>query len=567
MAIPSLIIGDKNWGVKSDSHLGYFKSLDRLYYPKPGTFTRASTGTVTNSAGFIEEVPVNLLTYSQDFSVGNWSKLGTSIPVITGNYATAPNGLKLADRVDFGAANDSRVEQRIGGLTTGETYTLSFYLRSLVGDVTLRIGTSGVGGPESTEVTVTSEWQRFTLTATASGTAEYPRIQNTVAAAGVSILVYGAQYVKGSVPKPYFPTTDRLDVPRIDFLGNPDGALLLEPQRTNLVTYSEDLSDASWLTQRCSITSNALISPDGTLNADKCVEDATASNSHRMFGTVTTTATAYTWSVYAKAGERDWIYLRVDGASARKAYFDLSTGTVGTVDTQLTASIIAKGNGWYRCIVVVDVAGAGVNTNLIGLADADNSNSYNGDGVSGVYLYGADIQLGSYPTSYIPTAGSTVTRLADECNGFGTVNDFDSEEGVLFVEMRALANDLTYRILTISDNTSNNVIKLLYNASSNNVRFFMSVGGVTQCDIRYTVSNETTFSKIAVRWKVNDFSLWIDGVVRGSDLIGTVPLVNTLNVFNFTEVGGSSPFYGELKQLQVIKGAVTDAELITLTTL
>jgi hypothetical protein len=176
----------------------------------------------------------------------------------------------------------------------------------------------------------------------------------------------------------------------------------------NLCLQSQTFDNATWTAQRATVTANATAAPDGTLTADKLIEDATASNTHRITQTPTTAASAYTWSVYAKADTRSWLYLRVDriGPTTPIAWFNVSNGTVGTVQTGFTASIQSVGNGWYRCTATVDVALAGANNIMIGLATADNVSSYTGDGTSGIFIWGAQLEAVTYqttPSTYYPT--------------------------------------------------------------------------------------------------------------------------------------------------------------------
>ena len=192
---------------------------------------------------------------------------------------------------------------------------------------------------------------------------------------------------------------------------NADGTLTLFGY--NLLLQSQTFDNASWTKQRATITANATTAPDGTLTADKLVEDNTASNNHRTFQSVSTTGQAYAFTVFAKASERNWMYLRVDraGPSTPAAWFDLSAGTVGTVNTGLTAAIEALANGWYRCRIVVDTADTANNSILIGLATGDNVINYTGDNTSGIFLWGAQLEPSASVGTYVPTTSAAAGAL------------------------------------------------------------------------------------------------------------------------------------------------------------
>lgn len=180
-------------------------------------------------------------------------------------------------------------------------------------------------------------------------------------------------------------------VPRLSYMYGSCPSVLLEPQRTNLALWSEDFSQTTWSKTRCSITANSTTAPDGNTTADTLVEDTTATSTHPVSQAVTLTAAAQTFSIYAKAANRNWIQLTLLSTANASAYFNLSNGTIGTVGSATTASIVSVGNGWYRCVITATTA-AGANTLGIYPASADATSSFTGNGTASLYIWGAQCE-------------------------------------------------------------------------------------------------------------------------------------------------------------------------------
>jgi hypothetical protein len=350
----------------------------------------------------------------------------------------------------------------------------------------------------------------------------------------------------------------RLNYPLLDGVVQDCPTLLLEPSRTNLITYSEDFSDASWTKSGASVTSG-FVSPDGNDNAFKLVEGTSSNQFIRTSHTVTTGNN--TISIFVKADERDWILLW-DGFSSKGRYFDVKNGNIGGFRSSApdSSSIDNIGNGWFRCSMTVN----SVSTNLqnqIYLADGDGSFSYTGNGTSGVYIWGAQLEAGSYPTSYLKTEGSTVTRSADAANGAEAT--FNDSEGVLYGNIAALADDGTNRQSALSDNSSSDRVMMNLHATSNQIQGYITNGSGEQADMRFVVADSTLFNKVAVKYKLNDCALWVNGFEVATETSATM-LVG-LQVYDFDNYGGSLPFYGKTKQLMTFNEALSDSELEALT--
>ena len=171
------------------------------------------------------------------------------------------------------------------------------------------------------------------------------------------------------------------------------------------------------------------------------------------------------------------------------------------------------------------------------------------------------IEAQSYATSYIPTAGTTITRAAETCNN--SKPSVNSTEGVLYAEIAALADDGTIRAITISDGTVNNFISIRYSVLVDLVRAEVKDGGVQQFFFQTTANDFTQFIKLALQYKANDCQLYINGTQVVTDTSATMP--SGLDRINFDNGSGNQDFYGKVKGLAVYNEALTDAQLIQLT--
>ena len=189
---------------------------------------------------------------------------------------------------------------------------------------------------------------------------------------------------------------------------------------------------------------------------------------------------------------------------------------------------------------------------------------WSGDGTSGIYVFGAQVEEGGYATSYIPTSGSAVTRLGDECTNAGNDQVINSSEGVLYAEISTKTDDAD-KAISISDGSTNNRILVGYSTINKRAYALGYSGSTLQFVFFKNLVNEEDMIKVACRYKQDDFSFWVDGVKEGEDTSGLTPIgMNELS-FNIGTVSGS--FYGNVKDVRVYNTALTDAELEELTTL
>ncbi|MEW5680460.1 phage head spike fiber domain-containing protein [Comamonas kerstersii] len=221
------------------------------------------------------------------------------------------------------------------------------------------------------------------------------------------------------------------NTPRIDYdpaTGKCLG-LLVEEARTNLLTHSATFSSSTWIKTRSIISAATVIAPDGISFAEKLSED-TQNGAHYIYKNASfTVGSIYTLSIFAKKSERSVINISSGGTSGTNALFDISAGTVLSAGNNASANIRKCGEDWFLCSISFSATNAGSQTCVIGVGD---NAGYQGDGVSGIYVWGVQLEVGSFPTSYIPTEGAAVTRAADKVS----VPYTTAGAGALFVHGR-----------------------------------------------------------------------------------------------------------------------------------
>jgi hypothetical protein len=338
------------------------------------TFTRASLAMGYDATGKLTYGPNNLCLQSQTFDNASWIKAqggAGSVPVVTANTETAPDGTMTADTVVFtlnGGTASGDISQLQQAITSPGPSLASFWAKTT--DGTSKVFSVVGNGGTLVTLTITGAWQRFTAPEPLAGSATLRlRLRGSASgegtAASASIYLWGAQLeavTYQTTPSTYYPTTSAAYYgPRLvyDPVTLASLGILVEEARTNLLLQSQDFN-TTWTATRASVTTNAITSPDGTVNADAFNEDATNSTSHQLIQSVAKAASAltYTQSVYVKKGGRDWICItNWDGAAnGIQFWFNVNTGVVGTsqdIGTPFTATsyrIENAGNGWWRCI-------------------------------------------------------------------------------------------------------------------------------------------------------------------------------------------------------------------------
>jgi hypothetical protein len=411
------------------------------------TFSRTSNATQFDSSGNLVYAPHNLLRFSESFDNSQWGKVaGTTV---SANSTTAPNGTSTADKYIENATSGGKIISNGEVLSSGVACVLSVYAKagertaiailagntgfgnstSVVFDLTNGTFSTGIGSPSGAFMTPVGDgWYRcgFTTTTVASAQGDIAiylmnapdwASRNYTGDGTSGLFLWGAQLNVGTL-QPYYPTTVK-----------------------NLLGYTQEFDNAGWTKSNATVTANATAAPDGSLTADKLVENTAASvHSATQASAAILKASRVAFSVYAKAAERSTMRLRCNGYSgnAFAADFNLSTGVATPVGNAGTAvlslsSMTPVGDGWYRCAIAGTTAAAGTG------ADFDifiQASSYTGDGTSGIFLWGAQLSdsasLDEY--RYNPVAAPASTAY------YGPRFDYDpvtlSARGLLIEEQR-----------------------------------------------------------------------------------------------------------------------------------
>jgi len=543
------------------------------------TFSRPSLATMYDSTGKLTYAPNNLLLRSEEFDNAAWSKINATV---TANATTAPDGATTADLITSTVAGGFILQNQS---TTADTtnYIYSVYIKNNTATTDTQIFME-TNTPGNTYRIATIVWSGATLVSITGTVAGFTSVGNgwyrvyilgtnnsqsvinlwirPSAAGTASMYAWGAQLeavTYQTTPSAYNATTSAAYYgPRFDY--NPATlvarGLLIEEARTNICLRSEDFT-TTWSVANATITANSIVSPDGVATADTWTSALTVYPS--VFQTITVTnAVAYTATFYAKAGTSSSIQAELRGAagSSPDGTFDLSTG-VATVAPGATGSpivsMVSVGNGWYRCAVTK----TSTSTSFIFIIGQFTSVIGNT-----VYLWGAQLEAGSFATSYIPTAASAVARSADSATmtGANFSSWYNQTQGTLLAQFAGPASG-TCGIVSVDDDTANEQIRLI--TSGTDPKFDVTDGGSPQADIDVgTVASGTSY-KFAGAFNVNDFAACIGGGVVGTDTSGTLPTVDRMRIGS-TQAG--NVLNGHIASIAYYNTRLPNATLQSLTT-
>lgn len=415
--------------------------------------TESNSSTYVDAAGLIKRSVTNLLVYSEEFDqdAGSTTEWGHGPDItVTANDREAPNGTLTADKIVQSGTGAYLFQGRTVGDIASTSFTISLYVYAESEfDFTLRV--RGNGSTQEAEnftvSTAVNQWKRVsatkTFTSSADGTTAvislYADLQGQ--SNNRTVWFWGAQLEKASTVGEYVKTTaTKSGAPRFDH--NPTTGeslgLFVEESRTNLLKYSEQFDNANWTQAFLNeqITANEAVAPNGLTVADKVSSDSGVSGEFGVGQAISVTAnTTHTISIFAKAADSNFLYLRSYGGTSNVFYtiiVDLSSGTVtktatGSSTTNVSNKVTAYPNGWYRISITAAhnhtfyylIAGPAPSSTA-DIGGTFGQVSYLGAANQSIYLWGAQLEAGDFPTSYIPTEGAAVTRGADVTSISGT---------------------------------------------------------------------------------------------------------------------------------------------------
>jgi hypothetical protein len=563
------------------------------------TYSRASTATYYNGVT-TAKAEENLLLQSQTFDNASWVKANVTI---TANATAAPDGTTTADSMLENTATSGHNVTQTVTTVNGSTYTFSAFVKNngrsfcalYIGgvnqgkffDITAggggSVGGDLIGTPTSAALTyMGNDWYRVSITVvgTASSAAQIyacDTISNFTYAGDVTkgLFVWGAQLEQRSAATAYTPTTTQpitnyipvlltaaSGVPRFDHnpISGESLGFLVEEQRTNLLLQSQTFN-TTWTTSAASLIASANIAPDGTQTAFALIP-TTSSAAHFVTQTGTPVAVTHTISCYAKYN--GYRYFQIIAAATDQQYvnFDLLGGTITASGSAVSASSMTSvGNGWYRCSITVALGSSTLTRFLI--VPAANSvwiaSGLTGDGYSGVFIWGAQVEAGSFATSYIATVASQVTRAADSALMTGTnfSSWYSPGEGTTYIDYRLSGLKNNGRIFAFDDGTTNNFHGLSTGGGGSVLEYSLSTTG--------TVTLGTAVANANRKAAIGYSGTGISGYTETTSGTSTGVVTNLVNRLSIMGLAGGFNSNGTIKKIAYYPRRLSNAELQEMT--
>ena len=559
------------------------------------TFTRASDATYTDSIGVVRRSPYNLVTFSEQFDNAAWTTFtqGAGIaPVRTANFATAPDGTISADRiqcnqVNSGSPNRSAIAQNVS-VTSGLVYTFSLYVKSNTGtnqNFSVQNASLNPNAGFSSQGIATNEWTRYIFQGTSATTGTNSiriGIVDSVLSTSNDILIWGAQLVEGTSALDYFPTTNRQDVPRIDFR-NEDGTLsscgrlLLEPQRTNsirnssmvgAVAGSPGTSPTNWTLVPTTGLSSQILGigvENGLPYIDyRVTGTASTSNPFRFIyeqSTQIAASNAQTWTI------SNWF--KLTGSSVTVNMAIVQRNSVGGLLVE-TLSPISYTSSLQR------YSFSSTNSNALTAFVVPEVRVSITSGTTydfTIRIAAPQMELGAYATTWVPTTTTAVTRIADSASKTGVSSLIGQTEGTLFIDINynQPTSDANGRLLQVyaGTETTNAILPLIFGSGANVNQFQLAVSSAGASTVAIVASAATLVpfgrQKFAIAYNAGVYTVYRNGSLFAS---ATNVAPTSLSVI---ELGGSSSLARNLSnpinQAALFQTRLTNAQLAQLTTL
>jgi len=368
--------------------------------------------------------------------------------------------------------------------------------------------------------------------------------------------------------------TAAINEPRLEYdaSGNPLG-LLIEEVRSNLLKYSEGFT-TGWGTFNIVTTPNIIASPDGAVSGARLQEDSSGTGGPRRFPNDTAALTAnqaQTLSCFFKAGTSAYAYLTIRHSNGNVAgvEFDVTSGTVNstTVSGNMTlngSDITSVGNGWYRCSVTATCSvSTGFGRYFLAMTDGSGleSTGYPNYALTGknIYAWGAQAETGSFPTSYIPTSGSAVTRTKDLASVPVERFAYHTAQSSFVVQASTINTNNVQAAIYAGESSSNRIL-IYRTGSSNNFNFQVISGGVSSAQL-----NQDFGEKFAVRYKLNDMQTAVNGVAGSGDTNSPLMALDPLAIYIGSYDSSTNHWGGHIKSVQYYPKGLSNEELELLT--
>lgn len=348
--------------------------------------------------------------------------------------------------------------------------------------------------------------------------------------------------------------------------------LLVEESRTNLLTYSEAQDDAAWAKTVYTVTASAATAPDGTTTADLLDEATTASTERKSLSpaaTITASGT-YTGSVYIKAAGRGYAQIRLSNRNGTTSicYFTVNLSTLATVNsgtsggTLSSVSAVSVGNGWVRVVVTGVLASDVTSASLAVYSHDGSSTTFVGVPGSGVYVWGAQLEAGTFATSYIPTTSAQVTRAADVASmtGANFSSWFRQDQGSFVLDARLVGQAASGApaVLLATNAGVTDYFSIRQGASISGANAYAYTGGAATVDSTSTAFVAGQRKVFGLAYANNDVAFVADGSVVATDAACLFPTTNAQTELHIN-YGGSSSYH--IARIAYYPQRLTSAEL------